>query len=322
MTPIEFEHRIAEIHTLLESDGAVVTWSDRIPDPDNADQLRQIDISIKRDGRIAHIECRHRQKPEDTTWIESLIGRQLSLGADAMIGVSSSGFTAGAIKKASAFGIFLFELAQLTTDEIASWGKSSQVEVFYFDLFELEVQPVLISMPSAKAETLGREFLGPPNMLDLLLNQIRYELNRNRDITAPYCFFLEAQAHNMMLGGIAIDRVRIRGVSRLRKESVSLPSVYTYTDLINDDRTLAHLEATADDKMVIAKTGNKVHVVVSMSGLPPPKINSISGGVIEFDFGQATQPPFFKIVGSPEHVVQITGFDFSVSVIGLHTAIP
>lgn len=32
---IGFEQRVERIHRLLEGDDAVVTWNDRIPDPDN-----------------------------------------------------------------------------------------------------------------------------------------------------------------------------------------------------------------------------------------------------------------------------------------------
>ena len=128
--------------------------------------------------------------------------------------------------------------------------------------------------------------------------------------------------HNMMLGAVVVDRVRIRGVSCLRRESVYLPSVYTYTDLAKDEHALAHLEATEDEKVVIAKAGNRVHVVIDMSGLPPPRINCIPGGVLEFKFDRPTHAPNFKVLGSPEHAVEITGIDFSVDVVGLNAYIP
>jgi hypothetical protein len=42
----EFERQIERIHRLLETETSQVTWNDRIPDPDNPNQLRQIDIKI------------------------------------------------------------------------------------------------------------------------------------------------------------------------------------------------------------------------------------------------------------------------------------
>ena len=73
-----FEQQIERIHSLLEESDASVTWNDRVPDPDNPDQARQIDISIKRDGKVTHVECRIHKTPQDVKWIEELIGRRTS----------------------------------------------------------------------------------------------------------------------------------------------------------------------------------------------------------------------------------------------------
>jgi len=94
----KFELQIRRIHELLEQKGSEVTWNDKIPDPDNIKQPRQIDISIKRDGKLTIVECRIHQKSQNVKWIEELIGRRLSLKADAVIAVSSSGFTHDLVK--------------------------------------------------------------------------------------------------------------------------------------------------------------------------------------------------------------------------------
>jgi hypothetical protein len=46
-------------------------------------------------------------------WVEELIGRRQSLGANEMIGVAFAGFTAGAQKKAARFGVGLRDWKQL-----------------------------------------------------------------------------------------------------------------------------------------------------------------------------------------------------------------
>ncbi len=75
----KFERQIERIHKLIEGPGSQVTWNDRIPDPDNEDQPRQIDVTIRRDGKLTLVECRiHRQK-QDVSWIEEIIGRKASL---------------------------------------------------------------------------------------------------------------------------------------------------------------------------------------------------------------------------------------------------
>jgi hypothetical protein len=66
----KFEQQIERIHQLLEAEGVKVTWNDRIPDPDNLSQPRQIDISIRRDGTLTLVECRIHKNPQDVTWID------------------------------------------------------------------------------------------------------------------------------------------------------------------------------------------------------------------------------------------------------------
>ena len=46
-TPEALERQVSRIHDLLERSHDVVTWNDHMPDPDNATQLRQIDITVR-----------------------------------------------------------------------------------------------------------------------------------------------------------------------------------------------------------------------------------------------------------------------------------
>lgn len=117
-----FEQQIHRLHELVDGTDAEVTWNDRIPDPDNPKQPRQIDITIRRGDALTIVECRIHQERQDVKWIEELIGRRISLQAASVIAVSASGFTEGAIKKAQAHGIFLRDLEQLTPAEIEQWG--------------------------------------------------------------------------------------------------------------------------------------------------------------------------------------------------------
>lgn len=83
----DFEKQIARIYNLLVDGTAEVTWNDKVPDPDNPKQLRQIDITIKKNNEITHVECRSHKAPQNTKWIEELFGRKISLKATAMIAV-------------------------------------------------------------------------------------------------------------------------------------------------------------------------------------------------------------------------------------------
>ena len=134
-----FEQKIHRIHELLEGSGAEVTWDDHIPDPDNPSQPRQIDITIRRDGKLTHVECRDHQSRQDVQWIEELIGRRASLRADAIIAVSSSGFTEGALRKAKQFGIIPRDLRKLTEREVQGWGRQITLTLYFYQYSDLEL---------------------------------------------------------------------------------------------------------------------------------------------------------------------------------------
>lgn len=135
----KLEQQIQRIHDLLEQQGAAVTWDDHLPDPDNPEQLRQIDVTIKRDDTLTLIECRIHKNPQDVTWIEELVGRRLSLRADAVIAVSASGFTKGAVAKGKAHGILLRTLRSLTEEEITRWGKKTKILLVFYEYTNVEL---------------------------------------------------------------------------------------------------------------------------------------------------------------------------------------
>lgn len=146
----EFERRIERINRLLAQEDAIVTWNDSIPDPDNPDQLRQIDITIRKNEEITHVECRLHRKAQDVKWVEELIGRRLSLQAHRMIAVSSSGFTKGAQAKADKYGIELRELNSLTDDEIRNWCYESKLTIDFYQYKETKVSFLFTSANEGK----------------------------------------------------------------------------------------------------------------------------------------------------------------------------
>jgi hypothetical protein len=115
----------------------VITWDDHIPDPDNPNQQRQIDVTIRRDGSLTLVECRLHKDAQDVTWIEELMGRRTSLNADAVIAVSASGFTKTAKEKANHFGIILRDFAGLSREEIQNWGKKWKLAVNFCEFTEV-----------------------------------------------------------------------------------------------------------------------------------------------------------------------------------------
>ncbi|MFZ1468763.1 MAG: restriction endonuclease [Paracoccaceae bacterium] len=117
-----FELLVGRILSLSRENVTNLICDDRVIDPDGDGRTRQVDITYKRDDALVHVECRDHKNPQDVKWIEELIGRRASLRPDIMIGVSSSGFTELALKKANAYGIILRSVQAVTDQEIVSWG--------------------------------------------------------------------------------------------------------------------------------------------------------------------------------------------------------
>jgi len=140
-----FEQQVRRIYELIIESGADVTWNDHIGDPDNPPRTRQIDVTLRRSGALTLVECRMHKAPQDVQWIECLIARRISLGAQSVIAVSSSGFTSGALAKARQYGIITRDLRRLTDKEVESWGQRIELMVFYYQYSDLEVSPRLLA---------------------------------------------------------------------------------------------------------------------------------------------------------------------------------
>lgn len=176
----DFEKQIYRIHKLLEDTGFLITWDDKIPDPDNPDQNRQIDISIKNGNELTLVECRIRQEPQDVTWIEELIGRKLSLQADNIIAVSDSGFTKGAILKAKSFGIILRDLYTLSEDEIKSWCNKCEIIIGLYKYKNICIDLLFpLSMKGKINENNVYKYLRESNFNNDVMQNIKQKLNES-----------------------------------------------------------------------------------------------------------------------------------------------
>jgi hypothetical protein len=128
----DFEIFISRIHELLEGQDAKVVWNDKISDPDNPIQDRQIDITVRKDNFLNIIECRLHKAKQNVKWIEELIGRRASLAANNIVGVSYSGFTSGAIKKANKYGVQLYDLKELSDEDVKSWARPIRLSILFY----------------------------------------------------------------------------------------------------------------------------------------------------------------------------------------------
>jgi hypothetical protein len=75
------------------------------------------------------VECRDRGAVQDVTWIEQLIAKKESIGADLLIAVTSSRFTLPAVVKAAKRGVLVRTLTTALADEIVSWTLEAYIEI-------------------------------------------------------------------------------------------------------------------------------------------------------------------------------------------------
>ena len=230
----KFERQIERIHQLLEAEGSVITWDDRIPDPDYPDQPRQIDISIRRDGSLTLVECRLHKEPQNVTWIEELMGRRTSLAADAIIAVSASGFTKTAQEKASRYGIILRDFESLSREEVQSWGRKWKLTVSYCEFSDVKCH-LRMNAPRPPAPPTVTGVDGRPVnplMWRTLIQDIMRKLDQNKWSGLPCTVESEVFAPLLTDGKPPVSIAFTAKVRRIT-ENVELASIVAYVDPIS-----------------------------------------------------------------------------------------
>jgi len=274
-----FEQQIHRIYELLESTDAKVTWNDHLPDPDNPSRPRQIDITIRRNGQLALVECRHHRSPQDVQWIEALMGRRISLGADAIIAVSSSSFTAGALKKAKAHGIILRDLQKLTEPEIKSWGQRVTLTLYFYQYSDLEVSLCFDRESITKLENnvVRLELESHPAMQSLFSAAAQQLGTLNlisgvHGAAAAVTFGLRIELAGFYLLGERVLEVDFRGKARLISKKVTSPAVFAYGEpKRNMSERVANIERFSLGKTSIVHDAGRISVFldVSQEKMPP-----------------------------------------------------
>jgi Restriction endonuclease len=276
----EFEQRIHRMLELIEGSGADVTWNDRIPDPDNPSQPRQIDITIRRDGAVTHAECRLHKQRQGVKWIEELYGRKVSLEAANIIAVSSSGFTRGAIRKAERLGVVLRDLQDLSPQEVARWGCTVEMEVYYYQYDGLKL--VLLFRESDAVALDRRDDLADV-MKTLPVRQSLFnaslELFDSESMTLEeglkkhYRFEIKLRIENYQVCGRPVQSVEFSGGAQLRELDVRLPVALAYgapQEKAANRRTLLQKMPDSDTGFIIHAPDRLATVIdVAKLSLPP-----------------------------------------------------
>jgi hypothetical protein len=230
----QFEQMIARIHELLEGEGAQVEWNENIPDPDNPWRLRQIDVVVRKDGFLGLIECRIHKSKQNVKWVEELIGKRISLKADAVVAVSSSGFTSGAMKKAAKYGIVLRDLLTLSDDEIRSWSRAIKISLFFYKYEEFEIFLYLghVDLTSISIQKIAGElknYYGLRTILTApleLIDSKKLILKGNHNKTVR--FAVQFRIDNFHLQGKAVEEIEVKGKAALERLDLNMPLMLAY----------------------------------------------------------------------------------------------
>ncbi|MDA9467578.1 hypothetical protein XH87_23835 [Bradyrhizobium sp. CCBAU 53415] len=306
---VTFERQVERIHQLLERSPSKVVWNDKIPDPDNPDQPRQIDISIDRDGERVHVECRIHSSPQDVKWIEELIGRRASLRIDVMIAVSSSGFTDGAQKKAAAFDIKLRTLSKLTDNEVLLWVDPAKAWLVFYEFADcqllIEMDCAALPEPIALTKEDGTAVEWRP-LFETIMKMLDDSPELDHEERA---FGLDIQSAPILVGGQKPSGMTFRARTRRLKKSVRLTSILQYADPHSKDGTSVYVQKHADDTVEIIRSADQAALVSdSTSAAVPP--NSLFHSVL-LDFIEPTSVNWVKVV-NPQLAMQ---FDVQIGLI-------
>jgi hypothetical protein len=290
----EFEHQIERIHQLLEEEPSKVTWNDKVRDPDNPTQLRQIDITIDRNGTIIHVECRIHKSPQDVTWIEELIGRRCSLRVEAIIAVSSSGFTDGAIKKAAQFNIHIRTLQTLADEEIRLWGNMARPTLVFYEftenrlLFTLSSRyistPVLITAEGAR--TIEWRGLFEPLMACIDSEPYLDNVSKtfNVEIFAP-----------LLVNGAKPLKIELSSTVRRISQPMAVDAVLRYATPDDSDTDLTRVQRHSDGIVEILQSSDDVALASDIAKLVVPQ--NCFFHTLFMDFGRPINMKWAKVNG-------------------------
>jgi hypothetical protein len=205
------------------------------------------------------------------TWVEELIGRRLSLRANAVVAVSSSGFTQGAWRKAEALGVILREFGNLTPEEIATWGKGTQVFLQYVRIGRVDlnlVVPVSLVHRVASSVLEFKKGDGDPWPIGELFKGFAEHL---REIDRPHGVArLQIFTNDLYFLGRKIEEIVIQGQFERLEIPLLLPAVQVYGSPNETPRKReVAIEKIVDTDMEIIRTPKGAFLIFDLSVVEP-----------------------------------------------------
>ncbi|MBZ5689755.1 MAG: restriction endonuclease [Acidobacteriia bacterium] len=317
--PAAFERQVRRIYELIAESGAEVTWNDHISDPDNPPRTRQIDVTIRRNSSLTLVECRLRKTPQDVQWIECLIGRRISLGAQSVIAVSSSGFTAGALAKARQYGIITRDLQRLSDKEVENWGKRIELRLYYYQYSDLGVSLRFSpeSIQTIKLDSLRAERRWH-SCLQSLFNAAAQKLTDANLLSGrldgqKVKFGVEVVFDEVHLCGVPLERASLTGSAELVAIEADAPVVHAYGE---PNTSSTQREAVVQDFQSIGHTSitqsaDRISTLIDLSQVEIPPFGHFR--FVRVNTEEELDHDAFEIFGIEEKLkVVVTGLRVKV----------
>ncbi len=315
-----FEIMVSQITTLLEGNKGEVTWNERVVDPDNPSQQRQIDVLVRKDNFITLIECRLRKSPQDVKWIEELIGRQISLRANAIIAVSSSGFTKGAIAKAKKFGINVRKVDELSSNEIIAWCKPIKLSLFYwrFINFKLDLFFDSHDLKSLNKLTVMNELKKHPYLHNLLTAHFDIKdssgLTLREKLGKKNHYQLDLAIDNFILSGASVKKIHSDCLVTLEELPLSIPQVLLYSDPNNSNQGVYIQNFNLGETRIIhSKNDISINLDISKLSLPPSSHFMFA----DFSSNEAVNIEHFELIGGENLQIKADQINFEINLVSV-----
>lgn len=315
-----FEIMVSQIITLLEGEKAEVKWNERIVDPDNPSQQRQIDVLVRKDDLITLIECRLHKSRQDVKWIEELIGRQASLRADAIIAVSSSGFTTGAVAKAKQFGINLRSVDELSSTEIIAWCSPIKISLFYWRFINFQLN---LFFDSCDLNGLNKldvmdELKKHPYLHNLLTAHFNIKdnsgLTLREKLGKEIHYQVNLAADKFVLSGSVVKKIHTDCTVILEELPLNIPSVLIYRDPFSNNNGVYIQNFNLGETRVIHKENNiSINLDISKLNLPPSCHFMFS----DFSSNETVNIEYFELIGAENLQVKPDQINFDINLMSV-----
>jgi hypothetical protein len=206
------------------------------------------------------------------------MGRRISLSAQSVIAVSSSGFTAGALAKARQYGVITRDLQRLTDREVESWGQRIDLTLYYYQYSNLEASLGFSpeSLPTNDGNALKAELRWHPCIQSLFNAASKYLTEKNL-LSGPLqgqkvTFGVEIVFEELRLAGGRLERAALEGQAELVAIKPDAPVVHTYGE---PNKSSTEREAVVEAFRSVGHTsithcGDRVSTFIDLSQVQIP----------------------------------------------------